>query len=181
MTPVAGCRAARWAAGPALVLALATGAAGQTTDQISGRVVAENTSRPIAGAQVVVEGLRIGVLTQQDGRYVIPSVPAGSHRLRVEFIGFGTATQAVTVTAGATVTADFTLKETAVSLEEIVVTGTAAESRMREVGGLGSGLGPEAGLFRRSPPAPGWKSTAEVLRPHGPVRFFESRRRESSL
>jgi TonB-dependent SusC/RagA subfamily outer membrane receptor len=49
-------------------------------------------------------------------------------------IGYGTATQEVTVTAGQSVAADFTLAEQALGLDEIVVTGTAGAARRREVG-----------------------------------------------
>ena len=116
------------------ITAAVTTASAQNTGQIAGRVVAANTERPLIGAQIVVEGLRIGALAQSDGRYVIPIVPAGTYTVRVELIGFAVESRQVTVAAGGSATADFSLRETAVSLEEIVVTGTAAEVRAREVG-----------------------------------------------
>jgi len=106
----------------------------QETGRIVGRVTAAATMRPLAGAQVFVANLRIGALTNEDGRFLILNVPTGTHPVRVELIGFENVSQQVTVTAGGTATADFALAETAVSLEEIVVTGTAAEVRAREVG-----------------------------------------------
>lgn len=106
----------------------------QETGRIVGRVTAAATMRPLAGAQVFVANLRIGALTNEDGRFLILNVPTGTHPVRVEIIGFENVTQQVTVNAGGTATVDFSLAETAVSLEEIVVTGTAAEVRAREVG-----------------------------------------------
>jgi TonB-linked SusC/RagA family outer membrane protein len=125
--------------GPCLLVGLlafgdAASVAAQQTGTVTGRVLAETTNRPLAGAQVVIEGLRIGVLAGADGRYTIPNVPVGSRSIRVEIIGFAAESETVNVTAGGTATLDFTLRETAVSLEEIVVTGTAAEVRAREVG-----------------------------------------------
>jgi TonB-linked SusC/RagA family outer membrane protein len=116
-------------------LALLPGAGtAQDTGRIVGRVTAAATMRPMSGAQVFVSNLRIGALTNEDGRFLILNVPPGTHPLRVEIIGFEAVTQQVTVTAGGTSQADFSLAETAVSLDEIVVTGTAAEVRAKEVG-----------------------------------------------
>jgi len=113
--------------------ALAAPLSAQNTGQIVGRVVSA-AGQPLVGAQVVVEGLRLGGLTQADGRFAIPNVPAGAHTVRVEIIGYAVESQAVTLAAGATATANFTLRETAISLETIVVTGTAATVRAREIG-----------------------------------------------
>ena len=106
----------------------------QETGRVVGRVTAAATMRPLAGAQVFVANLRIGALTNEDGRFLILNVPAGTHPLRVEIIGYENVTREVTVTAGGTAQVDFSLAENAVSLEEIVVTGTAAEVRAKEVG-----------------------------------------------
>lgn len=117
------------------VLALcAPAASAQETGRVVGRVAATATLQPLVGAQVFVSGLRLGALSNDDGRYVILNVPAGTHTVRVDIIGYASAEQQVTVAAGGTVTADFSLAQTAVALEEIVVTGTAAEVRAREVG-----------------------------------------------
>jgi hypothetical protein len=106
----------------------------QDTGRITGRVVAAQTQRPVVSAQVFVEGLRLGALADAQGRFTIPNVPAGAHNVRVETIGFAASTKSVTVAAGETATVDFSLEETAVALEELVVTGTAVEVRSREIG-----------------------------------------------
>lgn len=112
----------------------ATEALAQNTGQITGRVTAAGSNRPLDRVLIVVEGLRLEGLTQTDGRFLILNVPAGSQTVRAEMIGFGKAAKPVTVTAGATAVVNFELRESAISLEEIVVTGTAAEVRAREVG-----------------------------------------------
>ena len=115
------------------LLFLAQPAIAQETGRITGVVRASATQRPLQGAQVFVAGTRIGALANQDGRYLILNVPAGTHDVRVELIGHEPASQSVTVTAGGAATADFNLNETAISLDEIVVTGTAAEVRAKEI------------------------------------------------
>lgn len=106
----------------------------QETGRITGQVTAAQTMRPLDGAQVSVEGIGMGGLANAQGRFLILNVPAGTHTVRVTIIGYGSARQQVTVAAGQVATIDFQLAETALSLDEIVVTGTAAEVRAKEVG-----------------------------------------------
>jgi hypothetical protein len=54
--------------------------------------------------------------------------------VRVTLIGYTAASRQVTVSANQAATADFTLEEEALSLDAIVVTGTAGQARQREVG-----------------------------------------------
>jgi len=109
-------------------------ASAQETGRITGIVRAAETQRPLSGAQVFIQGTRIGALTNTDGRYLILNVPTGTHEVRVTIIGYSPASTTVTLAGGQTATADFNMGETAVPLEGIVVTGTAAEVRAREVG-----------------------------------------------
>ncbi|MDH5759091.1 MAG: SusC/RagA family TonB-linked outer membrane protein [Gemmatimonadota bacterium] len=108
--------------------------AAQDTGRITGTVTSAQSSRPIDGAQVSIEGTGMGGLANSQGRFLLLNIPAGTHMVRVTMLGYGTARQEVTVTVGGTATADFRLTETALSLDEIVVTGTAAEVRAKEVG-----------------------------------------------
>jgi TonB-linked SusC/RagA family outer membrane protein len=108
--------------------------AAQETGRITGTVTNAANARPLDGAQVSIDGTTLGALANAQGRYLILNAPAGTHTLRVTMIGFGTERQEVTVTAGGSATADFQLSETALALDEIVVTGTAAEVRAKEVG-----------------------------------------------
>ena len=97
-------------------------------------MIAAETMRPMVSAQVFIAGTRMGTLTNSEGRYLILNVPAGTHEVRVTLIGFSPGSVTVTVEPGGTTTADFNLTESAIALEGIVVTGTAAEVRAREVG-----------------------------------------------
>ena len=63
--------------------------------QITGRVVS-TSGEPLAAVQVFIAGSGIGALSQQNGRYLLLNVPAGTHTLTAQRIGFGTGTQQVT-------------------------------------------------------------------------------------
>src|SRR5688500_787358 len=112
--------------------------------QITGRITEGQSGQPVAAVQVFIAGSGIGALSQANGRYLLLNVPPGTHTLTAERIGFGSVTRQVTVTAGETVVADFTMSEAALNLDEIVVTGTAGGGRQREVGAAVSRVGSEA-------------------------------------
>lgn len=113
----------------------------QETGTIRGSVVAEASSRPLAGAQVSIPGTGLGSLTNNAGEFLIVGVPAGTHTVRVQMLGFSSTEQEVTVAAGGTAAADFRLSETAIVLDELVVTGTAGVTRKKEVGNAISAIG----------------------------------------
>ncbi len=106
----------------------------QGTGTVSGTVTNVTTGTPVAGAQISIVGTTLGTLTGNVGDYTIANVPAGQHTVRVEFIGFGAVEEQIAVQAGATVTADFELRTEAISLDAVVVTGTAGQARRREIG-----------------------------------------------
>ena len=92
---------------------------------VTGLIVASTTNQPINGAQVSLEGTDLGALTNARGRFLITRVPAGTYNVQVVYVGYRTATESVTVTAGGTGSVEFRLEVSAVALDEIVVTGTA--------------------------------------------------------
>jgi TonB-linked SusC/RagA family outer membrane protein len=110
--------------------------AAQERGSVAGVVVEAATQRPLPGVQVTVAGTQIGTLTNQEGRFILMNVPAGTRDIRVTRIGYAQSTQQVTVVAGETVTANFSLAESAVPLEGIVVTATGETQRVRERGNV---------------------------------------------
>src|SRR5213082_4086890 len=96
--------------------------AAQQTGIVSGTVLAAESGAPLAGASVVIVGTARSVFTSDKGEYRL-SVAAGTHAVRARLIGYEPAEQRVTVTAGQTVTADFKLTATPLSVNEVVVVG----------------------------------------------------------
>ena len=116
-----------------LALALPSALEAQT-GSIRGQVVDAITLRAVGGAQVEIVGTVRGGLTNTSGQYLLLNVPVGDHEVRVQFIGFGTVTQSVTVASGETAELDFELAQAALQLDQIVVTGTAQETQARSIG-----------------------------------------------
>src|SRR5262245_60488409 len=111
-------------AGALATLCIAGALEAQTaTGRIVGRVIDAGTGQPISGAQLVVVGTRIGVLSNVDGRYILMGVPAGQQSINVTYIGFAPKTiEGIAVGADRAVAQDISLASAAVAIGEIVVT-----------------------------------------------------------
>jgi TonB-dependent starch-binding outer membrane protein SusC len=123
--------------GAAVAVLLAAAAATPLAAQggsIRGRVTAEQSGQALSGAQVYIPGSGLGTLTNSEGRFLLVNVPAGSRVVRVEMLGYTQQDRSVTVSAGQAATADFAMKQEALSLNALVVTGTAGAAKRREVG-----------------------------------------------
>ena len=118
----------------ALLLPSAQVSAQGGTGTVRGKITAVAGGVAIPGAQVSIAGTRVGAAASADGGYVMPGVPTGTQTVRVRMIGYAPISKSVSVVAGQSATADFTLVASAVALDEVVVTGTAGSARKREVG-----------------------------------------------
>jgi outer membrane receptor protein involved in Fe transport len=122
------------ASGPAAAVDGGAGSgAAVLAGRIGGRITHAVTGEPLNAVQVSVVGTSLGALSGTDGRYAIANVPDGTYSVRTQRIGFAAEVRAVTV-AGADVTLDMALRPVSVTLDEVVVTGTAGQARRREVG-----------------------------------------------
>ena len=123
------------ALGTAALIA-APGLTAQQTGTIAGRVTDAQSGQTIAAAQVFISDLDMGVLTQQNGSFLLLNVPVGSHEVTVQRIGFRQEVQTVAVQAGETMVVDFEIREEALQLEEIVITGTPGGTQRRAIGNV---------------------------------------------
>jgi outer membrane receptor protein involved in Fe transport len=100
------------------------------TGSISGRVV-DDRGRPVVAAVVAVTGSELVATTDDDGRFLLSDVPAGTHGLEVRSGGYSSDdSETVTVVPGSPAEIDFELLPLPVALEEIRV--TASVSLLRE-------------------------------------------------
>jgi len=101
------------------------------TGVVGGVVVAGTNLEPLTGAQVAVVGTSLGGLTNSAGRFRIEGVSGNEVTLQVIMLGFAPAT--VQARVGQT-DIRIVLDQTAVQLDELVVTGTAGDTRKRALG-----------------------------------------------
>jgi TonB-linked SusC/RagA family outer membrane protein len=101
--------------------------------RITGRVTDSLTHTPVVGAEVKVVGTRLGNLSDDSGQFTINGVPAGDHEVSVHRLGFAQSSRRVHVGDGETVTVEFALVRSVVTLDVSIVTATGSE-RLREIG-----------------------------------------------
>ncbi|HEV2734917.1 MAG TPA: carboxypeptidase-like regulatory domain-containing protein, partial [Longimicrobiaceae bacterium] len=122
----------KWTARLLCLLALTllpAAAHAQSGGRITGTVTEGTAARPLAGVTVTVTGTQATAVTAADGRYTLANVPAGTARVRAAVIGYAAQERAVTVAAGQSATADFTLQAEAISLEGLVAVGYGTQRR----------------------------------------------------
>ena len=119
----------RTAAAASLLLALVQAGALTAQGTLSGTVTSSATGTPVAGVQVSLPELSRGSISGATGTYDIPNLPAGSHDVVFNVIGYRSVTQQVTIANGETTQLDVTLEEEAVQLAGLVVVGSRAAPR----------------------------------------------------
>ena len=110
----------------------------QANGTVSGRVTTGDSNEPVYEATISVSGTALRALTNPDGRYSISGVPEGPHTVFAQRIGFGRDSTSVVVRPNETVTADFVLRQVAVSLNEVVTIGYGTQRRRDLTGAVGS-------------------------------------------
>lgn len=89
---------------------------------LTGLVVSAETGEPLPRAQVYLDSLRRGVITDSAGRFRLPDVPAGVRTVRVRLIGFASAATQVELRRDVITDVTFLLDREALWVEELTVT-----------------------------------------------------------
>lgn len=107
-----------------LVIAVAAVPVAGQSGQVAGTVSDSSSGAPITGAQVIVTGTTLGTVTNDQGRFTITGVAAGTHSLEVRRLGFAARELGdVQIVSGQTTTVDIRLSPVAFRLQEQVTTG----------------------------------------------------------
>lgn len=121
--------------GAALLCTATRSASGQTTSAVvTGTVTDAATKLPLGNAQVLVVGTRFGAMADANGHYRITGITPGAVTLSARLIGYAQSTKSVTLTAGKTDTVNFALAQSAVTLSDVVVTGTGGAVQEKKLG-----------------------------------------------
>jgi TonB-dependent receptor len=112
-----------WAFVMIALFAFATHAHAQDTRGILQGKVVDAGDASVPGAQLELKPLNIKAVTDDQGAYRIPNVPAGQYDLTVSYVGFAPTTSSVAVTAGQTATLNLKLK-VANAAEDIIVSAS---------------------------------------------------------
>lgn len=107
-------------------LLLSTGMAYAQT-QVRGRVMGDD-GQPVIGATVRVPGTKIATQTDNNGRFVLPAVPAGAKHLNITYIGMSPQTVSITDNI------DVVMKHSDRELGETVITAYGVQKKQTFTG-----------------------------------------------
>ena len=102
------------------------------TGTIKGIVVDKQSEVPLIGTTIELldQSTNVGVVTNEDGRFVLENVPVGRQKIRVSYIGYESVTLPnIEVTAGKDVFLTVSLLESFNQLDEIVLTSNTNKDR----------------------------------------------------
>ena len=99
-----------------------SGASGQT-GTITGVVVDAGTGLTLAGVGVRIDALDRGGYSNSSGRFNLLRVPAGTHSVTAEYLGYASDAQTVTVGQGEVVAVEIRMRPTALEVEGITIVG----------------------------------------------------------
>lgn len=119
-----------------VVALLLTGSAWAQTQRytLSGRVTDAN-GQGIPGVTVQVAGTTAGTATDAEGNYSFgTTLKPGPYTLNFSAVGYGPSTAAITLANQEAVTANSSLREDILNLDEVVVTGSTIRTTRRELG-----------------------------------------------
>lgn len=122
-----------WLIAALFVLVTAPSASAQQTGTVQGTITNVSTRQPVQGARVAVTGTSLSGTTNAQGFFQIAGVPTGLRTVRAELLGYAAMERQVQVQAGVTATVAFTLSESAIQLEGVVVTALGIEREARSL------------------------------------------------
>ncbi len=93
---------------------------------IGGRVF--NGNEPLGFANIGILGTTLGVVADEQGKFLIPNLEAGNYTLLVSALGFEKLYQKVTLKTGQALLVNIRLEATQNTLNEVTVTGTMKET-----------------------------------------------------
>jgi len=120
----------------------------QETTAIQGRVLDARSGQGVVGASVTVQGTTLGAVTGEDGRFRIGNVPPGTHTIVARRLGYAPHRQTVVVGAEQVALADIVLENAAISLDQVIVTGTAGAEQRRSIGNAVSTISAEDAISK---------------------------------
>jgi outer membrane receptor for ferrienterochelin and colicins len=104
----------------------------QNPSRIYGTIKDIDTGEPLAGANICLAGTSSGAAADQHGRFDCSlSRPAGSYTLVASYIGYHDYRREITLPLKDDLKLEISLKESAIRMDQIVVTGTRSERMLK--------------------------------------------------
>jgi outer membrane receptor for ferrienterochelin and colicins len=100
------------------------------TGHIYGQVT--HKGKPVPYANISIKGASVGAVSDQNGHYLIDYVPPGKQVVVVSVMGYQTKETDVMVSSSQPIIMNFSIEESAINLDQVVVTGTLREVSLKD-------------------------------------------------
>ena len=106
------------------LLFISRDAFGGTTGKLAGKVIDASTKESLPFCNITIVGTPLGTVADLDGNYVILNIPPGNYSVRAQFVGYQpVVAEHVSVSIDLTSNIDFSLNQSAVELQAVVIEG----------------------------------------------------------
>ncbi len=102
-----------------------------TDANVFGHIINAETGEHVPFINIIVEGTRIGTITDATGHYLLTNLAPGSHRLVVQGMGYVTTFKEFEATKDRTIEVDVEVLPSAIDLAEVVITSSPTGSGFR--------------------------------------------------
>lgn len=102
------------------------------TCTIKGFVTDAETNEALQGVTVALRGTTIGTFTDKRGYFELNNLKPGKYTVAASYVGYSVSTNEAIIASGKTVEINFKLGQSALNLDEVVVTGSLSERSIRE-------------------------------------------------
>ncbi|WP_437371034.1 TonB-dependent receptor [Maribacter litoralis] len=120
----------------------------EISSSVSG-TVKDNSGKALPFASVFIEGLKLGVLTDDNGQFTIAKIPLGKYNVIVSFIGYTTQSKAIEIIENSSnIKLSYILKENVENLDEVNVNGKSKETQIETKGFAVSAIKTEEASLR---------------------------------
>ena len=99
------------------------------TGVLSGTITDKADSSAIVAATVYIPDLRIGINTDENGKYIIKDLPKGVYLVQINNVGYATVNQKVSITENAVL--NIQLKSSTIEAGEVVITGVSKATEIK--------------------------------------------------
>ena len=99
---------------------------------IEGVVIDASSKEPLSGATLFIEELKKTVLTDANGEYSVPDIPAGTYTVTINYVGYTSKTQKIFASVDNEKKSIIRLTAQSQSLKEVIVTAKSEARKIRE-------------------------------------------------
>ena len=102
------------------------------TGSLRGYVTDADSKEPLQGVTISVKGTTIGTFTDKRGYFEINNLKPGKYTVSATYVGYSANSKNISIVSGKTAELNFQLGQSAMNLDEVVVTGSISDRTIKE-------------------------------------------------